>query len=85
MLNVAEIIIILVIVVLVVGIGRVQKIGSALHQAKLDLERGSSQNDTVIDITPRAETTPKPRRGEGKETRPGTRRDPVEDAEIEPV
>ena len=81
----AEIIIIVVIVVIVFGVGKVSKIGTQFGRAKKEFKKGlegeeegsKAEGRDVIDITPDAEDDP------SYDPKPGTRLDPVEDAEIE--
>jgi len=82
MINLPEIVIILVIVVIVFGIGKVGRIGSHLGKAKKEFKKaldgeGGDAAPEVIDITPEGDEEP------SHDPKPGTRRDPVEDAEIE--
>ncbi len=86
MSSLPEIVIILVIVVIVFGVGRVGKIGSHLSRAKNEFKKGMAGPDPasalkgegVIDITP-PDGEPEP----SINPKPGTRRDPVEDADVE--
>lgn len=84
MINLPEIIIILVIVVIVFGVGKVSTIGSHLGRAKSEFKKGlageakAGAARDVIDITPGGDED-----DEGYDPKPGTRVDPVEDAEIE--
>lgn len=82
--NLPEILVILVIIGIVFGFGKVAAVGSHLARAKQELlkgMRGEGESSTgrrdVIDITPSGDepgsSTPKP----------GTRKQPIEDAEIE--
>lgn len=79
-----EILIIVIIVVIVFGVGKVGKIGSHLGRAKTEFKKGLAGEEAqpaggraVIDITPEGEDDP------SYNPKPGTRLDPVEDAEIE--
>lgn len=84
MSSLPEILIILVIVVIVFGVGKVGNIGSHLGRAKkefkagLDGQAALDGESGVIDITPSDEEVEP-----SFDPKPGTRRDPVEDAEIE--
>lgn len=88
MSSVPEILIILVIVVIVFGVGKVGKIGSQLGKAKKEFKKGLDGESTkgeapdgqreVIDITPSDDSD-----DEDYDPKPGTRREPVEDAELE--
>ena len=77
-----EILLILAIVVIVFGVGKVSRIGSQLGKAKSEFKKGLAGDGTaerkVIDITPESED---PMASYGP--KPGTRVQPVEDAEIE--
>jgi sec-independent protein translocase protein TatA len=91
MINLPEIIIILVIVMIVFGLGKLGNVGAHLESAKKGFREGlegeepdetSEPEETtggrdVIDITPHDEED------RDWNPKPGTRRDPVEDAEIE--
>lgn len=86
MVNLPEIVIILVIVVIVFGVGKVGNIGAQLGKAKksfkkaLDGEMGADaiDRDEFIDITP-SDDEP----DESHDPKPGTRKHPIEDAEVE--
>jgi len=76
-----EIVIIVVIIFIVFGVGRVQQIGSELVRAKKELKSGYDGTDgrqDVIDITPGVDSNEP-----SYDPKPGTRRDPIEDAEVE--
>lgn len=84
MLNLPEIIIVLVIIAIVFGFGKVGKIGANLGRAKKEFQRGLeddapkvSGEREVIDITPGEETGP------SWDPKPGAREQAIEDAEID--
>ena len=87
MVNLPEIVIILVIVVIVFGVGKVGNIGAHLGRAKksfkegLDGEKSADELESerdVIDITPKEHEE-----DESYDPKPGTRKEPVEDAEVD--
>lgn len=81
MLNFPEIIIILVIIAIVFGFGKLSGIGKQIGKAGKDLKDGlkeglSDEKDKPIDITPALEEE------ETFDPKPGAKPQPVEDAEI---
>lgn len=81
MSSLPEIVIIVVIIFIVFGIGRVQQIGSEFVRAKKELKagyEGKGGGREVIDITP-GQAGDEP----NYDPKPGTRRDPIEDAEVD--
>jgi sec-independent protein translocase protein TatA len=91
MINLPEIIIILVIVMIVFGVGKLGNLGTHLGRAKKEFKKGIEGEEPdeqsepeevtagrdVIDITPTDEED------RDWNPKPGTRQQPVEDAEIE--
>lgn len=83
MLNLPEIIIILIIIAIVFGFGKVGRIGENLGKVKREFKKGYTDEEPrqvpgdVIDITPGAEDDP------SWDPKPGVRREPPEDAEID--
>jgi sec-independent protein translocase protein TatA len=79
--NVMEILLIVAIVVLVFGVGKVKNIGMALGRSgkefKKALEGDEAPKDEAIDITPDASESAR-----SDAPKPGTRQQPIEDAEI---
>ena len=79
--SVAEIVLILIIIVIVFGVGKVTRIGPQLSKARKELKAGldgADKPEEVIDITPESEDNV-----ESYDPKPGTRVDPIEEAEIE--
>ena len=84
MLNLPEIIIVLVIIAIVFGFGKVGKIGANLGRAKKEFQSGFADDASkiggereVIDITPGEETGP------SWDPKPGAREQAIDDAEID--
>lgn len=82
MLNIPEILIILVVVIIIFGVGKVGNIGMHLGKAKKEFKKGLEGKDSgskqeFIDITPSDEEDP------DYNPKPGTRPQPVEDAELD--
>ena len=82
--NISEFVIILIILALVLGIGKLGNLGATAKQMKSNFKKGLEKGDSEepIDITPRADSaeTAKPHATGPK---PGTQNPGVEDAEIE--
>ena len=85
--NAMEIILILVIVVLVFGVGKVKNFGMALGRSGKEFKKAldgdeknaASDDDEPIDITPGPHADGGDNEGDPK---PGTRKQPIDDAEI---
>jgi len=85
MLNIPEIIIILVIIAIVFGFGKIGRVGENLGKVKREFKKGYTDEKPrevaddreVIDITPGSEEDP------SWDPKPGARPEPVEDAEID--
>lgn len=83
--NITELIIILIIISIVFGFGKLTSIGTKFSEIKDDLRKGLDsdsvdESDEAIDITPERES-PSPGYSGPK---PGKRKHPIEDADIEP-
>ena len=82
MINLPEIIIIIVIIAIVFGFGKLSGIGKSIGKAGKDLKDGlkegmSDEKDKPINITPDLGEE------ESFDPKPGTKKQPVEDAEID--
>lgn len=85
MIHLPEILIVLAIVAIVFGFGKLNTIGKSVGKAGKDFKDGlkegmSTKEDGPIDITPEALASETP-----SDPKPGTRKQPVEDAEYEPT
>ncbi len=80
--NFGEIVLILIIIGIVFGFGKVASLGSNLRKAKDDFLKGiegpAEQPQPAIDITPEGKA------GVPAEPKPGTKKQPIEEAHIEP-
>lgn len=79
MLSLPEIILVLVIILLVFGTGKLGSIGQTVARIRLNFNKGLGQD--VVDITAMQSQGPA-RRGDGQ-PRPGTRSPGIDDAEID--
>jgi Sec-independent protein translocase protein TatA len=79
--NISEIILILIILALVFGIGKLGNLSAAARQVKNNFQKGldGGDRDEPIDITPRDEAEP----AKSSTPKPGTKHPGVQDAEIE--
>lgn len=78
--SLTEIILLIVIVLCIFGLGKIGDISERIGEMRAKRQRGLPADDAV-DITPkrqRSETTA------GAEPKPGTREQPVDEAQIEP-
>lgn len=79
--NISEIILILIILALVFGIGKLGNLSAAARQVKTNFQKGldGGERDEPIDITPRDSDEPSTK----PSPKPGTKHPGVQDAEIE--
>lgn len=75
--NITEILLILLIVFITFGVGKLPSVSRAIGKLRAGAKKSIADDEAIIDITP--ETAPK---GSVK-PRPGTRKEPIEDADIE--
>ncbi len=81
-LGMGELLVVLIIVMLVFGAGRLPQIGEGLGKAVRNLKRGL-QSDDDIDVTPAAQSAEAPKQGASRSAAAGgSARDEVADAEV---
>lgn len=87
--NVTEILLILAIVVLTFGVGKVKNIGAALGRSGKEFKNAldgddEPDGDEPIDITPAPDDAESPVAGAAPESdpKPGTKKQTIEDAEV---
>lgn len=81
--NITELVVILIIIAIVFGFGKLSKFGTTFGKLKNNFKKGIEEDaedeDTPIDITPGGEE----KKSKFDGPKPGTRKEPVEDADIE--